>query len=398
MTSKRRFLAGLSTALALTAGVAWAQAPKAGAAKPPIKIALITPISGALSSYGRMQDLLVKIAAEDINAKGGINGSQVVVETGDAQMDPGQAVLLFRKYANEGFFGVIGPISGTQWETISPLANQIGLPAINANAVKPGITVRPWTLRLHPADDTMIPEGFKAFQKAYPKVKKVVIVADVREASGKAGAEVFQKLAKDAGLQIAETVEFSTRATDLSPAAIRVKSHNPDAVLAVAFVPQALLLAKEFATQGVKVPVINTAILWPGPFVNLVGENGANWHVIGYSTDDKGVPGNANFELHQSVVKRAQQRADPSLGVPANVANWTVGYDALLLYADILRRNGMDGSTDPKKAREAIKNEFTKLKSFKGVLSYSIRDNGDGYIPSTLLVPDAKKKSWKFLN
>lgn len=389
---KRTFLKTLAVLFSLTAGALSAQQ------KPPIKLGLITPISGALSSYGRMQEILVKLAVEDVNAKGGINGSQLVMETGDAQMDPGQAVLLFRKYANEGFFGVIGPISGTQWETVSPLANQIGMPAINANATKAGITVRPWTLRLHPADDTLMPEGFKIFLKTYPKVKKVVIVADVREASGKAGAELFEKLAKEAGLQLAETVEFSSKATDLSSVAIKVKGHNPDAVLAVAFVPQALMLAKEFATQGITVPVINTAILWPGPFVNLVGENGRNWHVIGYSTDDKGVPGNANFELHQSAVKRAQQRADPSLGVPANVANWTVGYDAVLLYADILRSNGIDGATDPKKARETIKNEFVKLKSFKGILSYSIRDTGDGYIPTTLLVPDTQRKMWKFLN
>lgn len=382
----------VGAALALAASTVPAQD------KPPIKLGFITPITGALASYGKLQEVLVKIAVEDINAKGGINGSRLVVDTGDAQMDPGQAVLLFRKFAAEGFFGVLGPVSGTQWESVSPLANQLGMPAVNANALKPGITIRPWTLRLQPPDDTMIPEGLKAFLKAHPKVKKVVITADVREASGKAAADLFQKLAKEAGIQVAEVVEFSSKATDLSPAAIKVRGHNPDAILSAAFPAQALLLAKEFNVQGIKAPVLNTAIIWIGTFVNLVGENGRTWHTIGFATDERVAPGHGNLELHQSVTKRAQQRAEASVPRPVNVSNLAVAYDAVLLYADIMRRTGIDGRTDPRKARETIKNEFLKLKSFSGVYTYALRETGDGYIPSTILVPDVERRVWRFLD
>jgi branched-chain amino acid transport system substrate-binding protein len=391
---KRRFI--VAAGVAAVAAVFATGSPSALAqSKPPIKLGLLTAVSGPISTYGKMQELVVRMAVEDVNAKGGINGSRIELKVEDVQLDPGQAVLLFRKLANEGYFGVIGPITGTQWETVSPIANQISMPAIAANASKPGITVRPWTLRLVPADDTLIPEGFKAFLAANKSVKRVAIVADVREASGKAGAEVFQKLAKDNGIQVLETIEFSTRATDLSPAAIKVKSLNPDAVLVVALGPSALLLAKEFTTQGITKPVLAQSIIWPGPFVNMVGDNGKNWHTIGFSTNDR-VPG--NNELNASVVKRVLERADATLGQPANMANWTVSYDCVLVYADILRRLGVDGSADPKKVREAIKDEFVKLKEFSGINNYRIRDTGDGYIPGTVLVPDLQRKMWKFAN
>jgi branched-chain amino acid transport system substrate-binding protein len=386
------FFCALAAAFMIFAGPAGAQQ------KPPIKLGLISPLSGPFASLGKLQEVLVKMAVEDVNAKGLINGSRLELEAGDSQLDPGQAVLLFRKFANEGFFGVVGPMTGTQWETVAPIANQINMPAVAANATKPGITVRPWSLRLTSTDDMMLPDGMKTFLKLYPKTKKVVIVADVREASSKAAAEMFEKLAKESGLQVAEVVEFSTRATDMSPVAIKVKSHNPDAVLSTAFLAQALLLAKEFTAQGVKVPVLNAAFIWSSPFITMVGENGRNWHTIGFSTNDGGAPGRSDLELHRSVVKRAQQRADPSLGTPLNVANFEVGYDVVLLYADIMRRNGIDGSTDPKKAREIIKNEFMKMKSFKGVYDYTIRDTGDSYLPFTILVPDIDRKVWKFPN
>jgi len=385
----KTFLA--TTFFALGLGMGFAQT------KPPIKLGAITALTGPFAGYGKIQDMHLKLAVEDINAKGGINGSLLQLEVGDAQADPAQSVSLFRKFEGEGYFGVVGPLTGTQWETVSALANQINMPSISVNATKPGITIKPWTIRLHPADDTLMPDGVKDFLKAYPKVKKVVIVADVREASSKASADAYAILAKQNGLEVLDTVEFSSKATDLSAAVIQIKGENPDAIFSAAFPPQAMLLAKDMNTQGVKVPVLNTSILWAGPFINMVGELGRNWHVIGFSTNDASPEGYSDQALYSSVVKRVAAKADPTMGIPPNMSNWAMGYDAIMLYADIMKRNGIDGRTDPKKAREIIKNEFVKLKTFSGVFKYNMRDTGDSNLPATVLIADVDRKVWKFL-
>jgi branched-chain amino acid transport system substrate-binding protein len=391
--TRRAIMGGAVAALALTfaPGAVLAQGQK-----PPIKLGLITPLTGPLASYGKAQELVMKLAVEDVNARGGINGSPLQLDIQDSSTDPGQAVLLFRKFAGEGYFAVLGPMTGTQWETVSPLANRIQMPAISVNAVKPGITIRPWTIRLQPADDTLMPEGVKEFVKAYPKIKKVVIMADVREASSKASADAYAALAKQHGLEVLETVEFSSRATDFSAAAIQIKSRNPDAILAAAFPAQAMLIAKDLKTQGVGVPVLNTSILWTGPFINHVGDVGRNWHVIGFSTNDAG-PAGSDPAVYKSLVERALKRADASVGQPFNVANWGVSYDGVLLFADIARRLGLDGTTDPAKAREAIRGEFVKLKNFSGAHRYTFRDTGDAHIPTTVLAADVDRKVWKYM-
>lgn len=389
----RRTIVGAAAALSLTfaAGAGLAQGQK-----PPIKLGLITPLTGPLASYGKAQELVMKLAVEDVNARGGINGSQLQLDVQDSSTDPGQAVLLFRKFAGEGYFAVLGPMTGTQWETVSPLANRIQMPAISVNAVKPGITIRPWTIRLQPADDTLMPEGMKEFLKAYPKTKKVVIMADVREASSKASADAYAALARQHGLEVLETVEFSSRATDFSAAAIQIKSRNPDAILAAAFPAQAMLIAKDLKTQGVGAPVLNTSILWTGPFINHVGDVGRNWHVIGFSTNDAG-PAGSDAAVYKALVERAMKRADASVGQPLNMANWGISYDGVLLFADIARRLRLDGTTDPVKAREAIRGEFVKLKTFSGAHKYTFRDTGDAHIPATVLAADVDGKVWKYI-
>ena len=121
--SRRVLLAALLGA----AAVVGTSLPAHAQGKPPIKVGLITPLTGPLGSYGKSQEMMVKLAVEDVNAAGGINGSKLQVDIGDSQTDPGQAVLLFRKYFNDGYFGVVGPMTGTQWETVSPLANQLNI-------------------------------------------------------------------------------------------------------------------------------------------------------------------------------------------------------------------------------------------------------------------------------
>jgi branched-chain amino acid transport system substrate-binding protein len=389
---RRAILRGAAAAAAVTLT---GRGVLAQAQKPPVKIGLITPLTGFLASAAKTQEMVTRFAVEDVNAKGGINGSMLQLDIQDSSTDPGQAVLLFRKFANEDYFGVIGPMTGTQWETVSPLANRAQMPAISVNALKPGVTVKPWTIRLQPPDDTMMPEGVKAFLAAYPKVRKVVIMADVREASSKASADAYAALAKQNRLEVLDTVEFSSKATDFSAPAIQIKGRNPDAILAAAFPAQALLIAKELKAQGVDVPVLNTSILWTGTFINNVGDLGRNWHVIGFATNDAG-PEGTDAAVYKSLVDRSLKRADPSLGVPFNVANWGVSYDGVLLYADILRRLGIDGRTDATKARQAIKDEFLKLKTFTGAHRYTFRETGDAHIPSTILTADVERKVWKF--
>ena len=221
----------------------------------------------------------------------------------------------------------------------------------------------------------------------------MVIVADVREASGKAGADAFDALAKKAGMKVMGIAEFSTRSTDLSPVAIQVRGMKPDAVLVSALGPNALQLAKEFRTQNIDVPVLANSLIWPGPFVHTVGENGKNWHTIGFTTPDSSTGDNA---LNASVVKRFRERADPSIGKPANSANWSLSYDTILLYAKILRDAKLDGSASPKVAREAIRDAFMNLKSFQGIQSYAMRETGDMHIPGRVLAVDTSRGEWKF--
>jgi branched-chain amino acid transport system substrate-binding protein len=373
-------------------GVALAS-PAQSQSKPPIKIGNITFLSGPAASAGQLLDAMADIAVEDINAAGGINGSLVAKQTEDAQLDPAQAVLMYRKLAAEGAVATLGPGTGTQWQTVAALSPQVKLPAATVNAVAPGITVRPWTIRLQVADDTLIPDLVDQFVAKFPTTKKVVIASDAGESSTIAAYNLFKAAAEKHKIEVlGGNVGFTGKTMDLSPIAIEIKRLDPDAVWAAALPPQTFLLAKALAAQDFTKPRLGNIIFWPGNFVATIGDAGKNWYVSGVSTNTNVTGDN---ELYKTVAARFLERAAKIPKASTNIANATVAYDTLMVYADILRKAGVDGNTPILEAREKMKEGFLALKEWRGLNLYKMRPNGDAETPQRLLVVDSATGQWK---
>ena len=91
---KRAILTSAIAALLLTVahGTVVAQAQK-----PPIKLGLITPLTGPLASYGKAQELVMKLAVEDVNAKGGLLGRKVELIAYDDQSNGANTPGIYTK-------------------------------------------------------------------------------------------------------------------------------------------------------------------------------------------------------------------------------------------------------------------------------------------------------------
>jgi branched-chain amino acid transport system substrate-binding protein len=95
--------------LAILCGVL--AASSCGRKPPPLKLAVITPLTGSNAAEGVGYDRAVRLAVEDA-AKAGLPGREVVVVTFDDQALPDPAVEAARAVAADpDFFAVIGPMN-----------------------------------------------------------------------------------------------------------------------------------------------------------------------------------------------------------------------------------------------------------------------------------------------
>jgi branched-chain amino acid transport system substrate-binding protein len=377
------------TALGLPAAPAFAQA------KPPIKVGAILPMTGFGATYGELFHTAVVMAVEEINAKGGVNGSQIQLVVTDDQLAAPQSVLLFRRLVSDNVFAVVGPVSGTSWENVAPIANQMKTPALNFSAIKPGITIKPYALRTAMASDTLAGDGVTEFAKKFPAAKRIVITGDVQEASGQAGMEEWKKAAAKAGLQVVGVVEYQTKTTDFAPVVSKIRSFNADAVFTCSLVPTSLPLVKELETQRFDKPVLDCGLISAGNFIHAMGGSAKNIYSVNIGTNEAD-PNNPRRETFiNNFLKRSAETT--KLPQPANVSNTSLPYDTTMLLADIMRRKGIDGNTPVEKARDLIKDGLAETRTYSGVNQIRMRDTGDGHVVGHLMQADPQAKVWRYV-
>ncbi len=352
-------------------------APKA-ASGPPIKFGYLRPITGFAANLGLMQQIGAGLAMEDVNARGGINGSPLEVIMYDSPFNPKDAGTLTRKLAQEDkAFAIFGPFSSGEFEVAAPLGNELKIPVINASSAKPGITEanRPWAFRIQPSDDISIPPLVKKFMEKYPKVKRVAVIGDVKEAVSQYVTQtLYPKVLKDNNLEVVDIITFGTGDKDLSAQVTRLKGLKPDAVAVSAQPDGSALLAKEMDRQEVRVPVMTGMTNFGGAFLFLSGAQGEGWMVPGGFWQDSPDP------QIRSVVSRFVERAKAEkLPTAENVTQLEMQvYDAIMFTAEVAAKKNLKPDTPVDQARAAIRDGWENMKGYKGVTGvHDMTKSGD---------------------
>src|SRR3982750_2690592 len=134
-----------ATVIVLTAALAAARcsAPRSddkssGKSDGPIKIALVDAQSGQLSSLGAWELKGARLAVDEWNAAGGINGRQIQLDVFDDQGDPTIGTNLARKIDSEGYLAMLGTAESAVTIAMAPTLKQAEIPNI-ASGQSPGM-------------------------------------------------------------------------------------------------------------------------------------------------------------------------------------------------------------------------------------------------------------------
>ncbi len=129
-----------------TSGTGESAAPAASddAAAPAgdITIGTISPNTGSLAAYGAAVTTAVELAVEEINAAGGINGSQVKVVNADDQFDPTECLNAFNSLVSQGIGLIVGSVTSGCTSAITDAANEEEVCLLTPSATADSITTK----------------------------------------------------------------------------------------------------------------------------------------------------------------------------------------------------------------------------------------------------------------
>ena len=107
----------------------------------PIRVGLLTPLTGAVATYGQSVRNAVVMGIDSINASGGINGRQIKLIVLDDKGDSTESAQAARRLIDrEKVALIIGPVITPAVMAVAPIAQAEGIPMITPTGTGDQIT------------------------------------------------------------------------------------------------------------------------------------------------------------------------------------------------------------------------------------------------------------------
>lgn len=247
----RTFKAASATAVALSLLGAAAHAQT-------IKIGVNEPLTGAFAASGTYVVNGAKIAADEINAKGGVLGRKIELVIEDNKSNPTEAAAVAEKLITRDKTPVmLGAWGSSLTLAVMPklVEYETAMVVETSSAGKITTSGNPYVFRISPPSFVEAAAFRNIVDKlALKKVDFLVINNDW----GRGTAEDFGKMMKEKGISIGLVETMDQSSQDMSAQLSKIKASDSETVIVTAAVDQLTLIFKQAAALGLKKRIITT--------------------------------------------------------------------------------------------------------------------------------------------
>lgn len=326
-------VAALSTAL--LAGCGGEKKDSAAANADKYVIGASFELTGNVANYGKSTLSGLKLAVDQVNKAGGVNGKQLVVVESDNKSEPAESGNSVTKLITQDkVVAVVGPATSGCVFAATPVVTSNKVPLIAPCATAPAITVDNGQVKefifracfIDPFQGRVMAE----FADKTLGVKNVAILHDASSDYSKGLAEVFEKTLNEKGGKVVAKEAFLSKDIDFKAALTKIKAANPEAIYIPGYYEEVAKIIKQTREIGLNVPLIGCDG-WDSPkLVEIAGPEALNntYFSSAFSVQDQ-------TESVQKFIAdyKAMYQKDPDIFCMQ-------GYNAGLVLADALKRAG----------------------------------------------------------
>lgn len=329
---------------------------KSGTSSETIKIGFVGPLTGELANMGENAQAAVQIAADELNAAGGVLGRKIEVVYEDDQCTGATGANAISKLINvDKVVAVLGGLCSGATLGEAPIAEAAKVVQLSYCATNPTISqAGDYIFRDVPSDLFQAKYAADYLVKAgKTKVALLSIKNDWGDGLNKAFTEAFAK----AGGTIVSANSFDPDSKNLKVQLAAIKAKNPDAVYFAGYTDASIAGLKQASDLGIKAQFFG-ADAWDDTKIwselGTLGD-GAMFTVVGTNSSDE---------------FKAKMKA--KLGKEDLVYCSNYAYDGLKVLAEAIKKAGRTEGT-------AIRDALHKVKYTGGVSAkeLSFDDNGD---------------------
>jgi branched-chain amino acid transport system substrate-binding protein len=317
------------------------------------------PITGNFAATGIQYYNSLRMAQDDINAAGGINGKKFRIDFEDTQSSNSTAVNAFVKLVKTTKPPLVF-LSSLSIQNLAqePEITKAGVPVLYSGAlVALHEKKNPLMFRIRPADDLQAIILAKGVDEVMKSKKPAIL--HMQDDYGAGTAKLLEAELKKRNISFVAKETFSPRDNDFSAQLLNIKNSGADSVICVTYNRDGGLIMKQRRALGIDLPFLCTTAMFASTTLDLVEPD-----------DLKNVyaAGDVVLETRNDASKDFVKRFTARWGFKPDPYG-AAYYDATKMLADALAKNG----SDPAK----LQAYFTELKPYEGVAQTYV-NKGDG--------------------
>jgi len=238
----------------------------------PIKIGVIAPFTGSAAAYGAPAWQGTVLAAEQINAQGGLNGRQIELTQGDDACVPATGVTVAQRMINVDEVQILlGAVCSSVTLALMPLAEQNEVLLVNATSSNPKITYQAgvggniWTFRNLGSDETRARVTLEYAVKEKGRKKFGAIAVD-NDFGRDAIKYVKKYMAEHPGVELVTEDYYALAETDFRPVLTNIQARGADGIIYFGVVGTTPILCTQMHELGMgadKSPLVGSVNVIP---------------------------------------------------------------------------------------------------------------------------------------
>jgi branched-chain amino acid transport system substrate-binding protein len=249
------------------------------AAAGPIKIAVVDAQSGSESDLGQFEYRGVKLAVDQANAAGGIDGRKIQLSLYDDQGNPTTGVELARKIAASGDIAMFGTAESAVTLAMAPILESEHIPNITSGQSTKMIALHSPYLFLNGPTGKTYDSTLAKYLVTTKGYKKIAMLTN-NDSYGAGEESAFSASLKSLGLTPVAAEVVPADQTNMTPALTAIRGQNPQVLFIGAEEAQSGLIVKQARALGMTAVIAEGAPAGTPLYMSTAGVTDANGTIV----------------------------------------------------------------------------------------------------------------------
>lgn len=316
----------LSTVLAGCAGGGTAPTTTAAPASV-IKIGVIGPLTGDYSQYGVAVEEGAKLAAEEINAAGGVNGAMVEIIAYDSKGDKTEGVNAYNRLRDQdGIVGLVGGTFSGVTLAIKEIAVEDGMPVLSPTATNLEVTLNAPNVFRACYTDPQQGSTAAIFAAQELGATKAAVLYNIEDPYSEGLAVAFRDQFASTGT-VTNYEGYTKNDADFKSVLTKIQALDPDVIWLPDYIAKVGVILAQIQEMGIEVIAMG-GDGWDGIEYDYADVAEGHYFVNHYAKTDPA-------EIVQSFITAYEAKWSKSPNALA-----ALGYDSTKIMADAIKRAG----------------------------------------------------------